>query len=84
MAQQISLVVARRFLAIRHLLAPPRALPATPESVMAVVDRFPRLKFMATHFGGLILKLLRALTQRLFFFQELLTFRGALRLPLSL
>ena len=33
MTYSISLDVARRFLAIRHLLAPPRALPPTPESV---------------------------------------------------
>jgi uncharacterized protein YcaQ len=45
MAYQISIAVARRFLAIRHLLAPPRALPATPESVLAVVDRLGSLQF---------------------------------------
>jgi hypothetical protein len=43
--QQISLATARRFLAIRHLLAPPRALPATPESVMTVVERLGSLQF---------------------------------------
>jgi uncharacterized protein YcaQ len=45
MTQSISNAVARRFLAIRHLLAPPRALPATPESVLAVVDRLGSLQF---------------------------------------
>lgn len=45
MTYPISLVVARRFLAIRQLLAPPRALPPTPESVMAVVDRIGSLQF---------------------------------------
>ena len=45
MTYSISLDVARRFLAIRHLLAPPRALPPTPESVTAVVDRIGSLQF---------------------------------------
>jgi len=45
MLDQTSLATARRFLAIRHLLAPPRALPATPESVLAVVDRLGSLQF---------------------------------------
>ncbi|MDQ2941631.1 MAG: winged helix DNA-binding domain-containing protein [Chloroflexota bacterium] len=36
---------ARRFLVRRHLLAPPRALPAEPESVLAVVDRLGSLQF---------------------------------------
>ena len=45
MTQLISLAVARRFLAIRHLLAPPRSLPATPESVLVVVDRLGSLQF---------------------------------------
>ena len=45
MTYQISIAVARRFLAIRHLLAPPRALSATPESVLAVVDRLGSLQF---------------------------------------
>jgi uncharacterized protein len=52
MARQISLVVARRFLAIRHLLAPPRALPATPEGVMAVVDRLGSLQFDPLEVAG--------------------------------
>ena len=45
MPYQISIAVARRFLAIRHLLAPPRGLPASPESVLAVVDRLGSLQF---------------------------------------
>ncbi len=37
--------VAQRFLVIRHLLAPPRALPAAPEGVLAVMDRIGSLQF---------------------------------------
>ncbi len=36
---------ARRFLARRHLLVPPRSLPATPASVLRVVDRLGSLQF---------------------------------------
>ena len=36
---------ARRFLVSRHLLAPPRSLPAEPESVLAAVDRMGLLQF---------------------------------------
>jgi uncharacterized protein YcaQ len=36
---------ARRFLVRRHLLAPARALPARPESVLAVVERLGSLQF---------------------------------------
>ena len=36
---------ARRFLVRRHLLAPPRALPAKPESVLEVVARLGLLQF---------------------------------------
>jgi uncharacterized protein YcaQ len=42
---QISSDHARRFLATRHLLAPPRSLPAKPESVLAVVERLGLLQF---------------------------------------
>ena len=52
MTHEISIVVARRFLAIRHLLAPPRALPAEPESVMAVVDRLGSLQFDPLEVAG--------------------------------
>jgi uncharacterized protein len=43
--QAIGRDVARRFLVLRHLLAPPRALPPGPESVLAVVDRLGSLQF---------------------------------------
>jgi uncharacterized protein len=36
---------ARRFLALRHFLAPPRSLPETPSSVMTLVDRIGSLQF---------------------------------------
>jgi len=52
MTQQISLATARRFLAIRHLLAPPRSLPAAPESVLAVVDRLGSLQFDPLEVAG--------------------------------
>jgi uncharacterized protein YcaQ len=42
---ELSRAVARRFLVLRHLLAPPRALPAEPESVLAVVERLGFLQF---------------------------------------
>jgi uncharacterized protein YcaQ len=41
----ISADVGRRFLVLRHLLAPPRSLPAEPASVMAVMDRLGSLQF---------------------------------------
>jgi hypothetical protein len=48
----LSPAVARRFLAIRHFLAPARALPAAPESVLAVVDRFGSLQFDPLEVAG--------------------------------
>src|ERR1044072_7298251 len=36
---------ARRFLVRRHLLAPPRSLPADPDSVRVVVERLGSLQF---------------------------------------
>jgi uncharacterized protein len=42
---QISAAHARRFLVSRHLLAPPRALPAEPASVLAAVERLGSLQF---------------------------------------
>jgi uncharacterized protein len=42
---QISADHARRFLISRHLLAPPRALPAEPTSVLEVVERLGVLQF---------------------------------------
>jgi uncharacterized protein YcaQ len=44
--------VARRFLAIRHFLAPPRSLPAGPTSVMTVVDRIGSLQFDPLEVAG--------------------------------
>jgi uncharacterized protein len=41
----VSAEQARRFLLRRHLLAPPRALPAGRESVLAVIDRLALLQF---------------------------------------
>jgi uncharacterized protein len=43
---------ARRFLAIRHLLAPPRSLPAEPASVMTVVERLGSLQFDPLEVAG--------------------------------
>jgi uncharacterized protein len=42
---KISADHARRFLVTRHLLAPPRSLPAEPESVLAAVERMGLLQF---------------------------------------
>ena len=42
---RVSVPVARRFLVLRHLLAPPRALPPEPASVMAVVEQLGSLQF---------------------------------------
>jgi len=42
---RIAASVARRYLVLRHLLAPPRSLPPGPESVMAVFDRLGSLQF---------------------------------------
>ena len=42
---RISADHARRFLVRRHLLDPPRDLPAAPESVLRVVDRLGSLQF---------------------------------------
>ena len=45
MARIISAAVARRYLVLRHLLAPPRSLPAERSSVMRVFDRLGSLQF---------------------------------------
>lgn len=42
---QISADHARRFLVSRHLLIPPRSLPAEPASVLAAVERLGSLQF---------------------------------------
>jgi uncharacterized protein len=45
MPTQISSAAARRFLVLRHLLAPPRSLPPATDSVMRVVERLGSLQF---------------------------------------
>src|SRR4051812_7782944 len=42
---QLSAEIARRFLVRRQLLAPPRALPPSPASVLEVVTRLGSLQF---------------------------------------
>jgi uncharacterized protein YcaQ len=44
--------VARRFLLLRHFLAPPRSLPAVEESLLAVVDRLGSLQFDPLEVAG--------------------------------
>lgn len=44
--------VARRFLVLRHHLAPPRSLPAEPASVMRVIDRIGSLQFDPLEIAG--------------------------------
>ncbi|HSS36874.1 MAG TPA: crosslink repair DNA glycosylase YcaQ family protein [Patescibacteria group bacterium] len=48
----VSRAAARRFLVMRHLLAPPRSLPAEPASVMAVVERLGSLQFDPLEVAG--------------------------------
>ena len=43
--RQVPAAVARRFLVLRHLLAPPRKLPAGRDSVLEVIDRLGSLQF---------------------------------------
>jgi len=50
--RQVSAQTARRFLVQRHLLAPPRSLPAGPASVMRVVDRLGSLQFDPLEVAG--------------------------------
>ena len=50
--RRISAPVARRFLVLRHLLAPPRSLPPEPASVLAVVDRIGSLQFDPLEVAG--------------------------------
>ena len=50
--RQISKAAARRFLVMRHLLAPPRSLPAEPESVLRVIDRLGSLQFDPLEIAG--------------------------------
>ncbi|HEY2916412.1 MAG TPA: crosslink repair DNA glycosylase YcaQ family protein [Candidatus Limnocylindrales bacterium] len=51
-ARTLSSAVARRFLVLRHLLAPPRSLPAEPASVLRVVDRLGSLQFDPLEVAG--------------------------------
>ena len=51
-ARQLSRAVARRFLALRHFLTPPRSLPPEPASVMTVVDRLGSLQFDPLEVAG--------------------------------
>jgi uncharacterized protein YcaQ len=48
----ISAAVARRFLVLRHLLAPPRALPPGEESVLGVLERLGSLQFDPLEIAG--------------------------------
>jgi len=48
----IAAPAARRFLVLRHLLAPPRSLPPEPASVLAVVDRIGSLQFDPLEVAG--------------------------------
>jgi uncharacterized protein YcaQ len=48
----LSAAVARRFLVVRHLLAPARSLPVAEESVLAVVDRLGSLQFDPLEVAG--------------------------------
>lgn len=48
----LSRAAARRFFAVRHLLAPPRSLPAKPASVMTVLDRLGSLQFDPLEVAG--------------------------------
>ena len=52
MPHHVSLAAARRFLAIRHLLAPPRSLPGEAASVMAVFERLGSLQFDPLEVAG--------------------------------
>jgi uncharacterized protein YcaQ len=51
-ARQVSVRVARRYLAHHHLLAPPRSLRPEPASVMRVVDRLGSLQFDPLEVAG--------------------------------
>ena len=50
--RHVSAAAARRFLVLRHLLAPPRSLPAEPESVLRVIDRIGSLQFDPLEVAG--------------------------------
>ena len=48
----VSAAVARRFLVVRHLLAPPRALPPGEPSVLRVIERLGSLQFDPLEIAG--------------------------------
>jgi hypothetical protein len=48
----LTAAAARRFLVLRHLLAPPRALPPDPASVLTVVDRLGSIQFDPLEVAG--------------------------------
>ncbi|MEO8274084.1 MAG: crosslink repair DNA glycosylase YcaQ family protein, partial [Chloroflexota bacterium] len=50
--RHVTAAAARRFLVVRHLLAPPRSLPAAPESVLRVVERLGSLQFDPLEVAG--------------------------------
>ncbi len=50
--RHVSPAVARRFLVLRHLLAPPRSLPAQRDSVLRVIDRIGSLQFDPLEVAG--------------------------------
>jgi len=52
MPRTISPEVARRYLVLRHLLAPPRSLPAEPASVMRTFDRLGSVQFDPLDIAG--------------------------------
>ena len=51
-ARDVSAAAARRFLVLRHLLAPPRSLPPGTESVMRVFERLGSLQFDPLEVAG--------------------------------
>ncbi len=50
--QHVSAAAARRFLVLRHLLAPARSLPPEPASILRVVDRLGSLQFDPLEVAG--------------------------------
>ena len=50
--RHIPAAVARRFLVLRHLLAPPRSLPPEPASVLRVIDRIGTFQFDPLEVAG--------------------------------
>ncbi|HYO41963.1 MAG TPA: crosslink repair DNA glycosylase YcaQ family protein [Candidatus Limnocylindrales bacterium] len=50
--RSVTAATARRYLVRRHLLAPPRALPPEPASVMRVMDRLGSLQFDPLEVAG--------------------------------